>query len=77
MQSQSNSSRHEASEEPRLEIVPIEEDPEILALWAAALSAEGYEVAVEECEREVARGLNEIAFNVLAFRRTTKPRQLQ
>ncbi len=61
---------------PRLEIVPVDDDLEILALWAAALNAQGYEIAVDECERELEQAVAELGFQTLAFKRAAPRRHL-
>lgn len=47
---------HEGGHAPRrFRVVVHDEDPEILALWAAALNADGYDVDVLPAERMEAR----------------------
>jgi len=58
----------------RLQIVVVDDDPEILALWAAALNAESYEVAVAASEQELARGLRAQAARARAAARRAAQR---
>jgi len=65
-----------SSVRPRLQIVPVDEDLEILALWAAALDAEEDESAVDARVRELGRSFSEMRFHALACKRAAPRRQL-
>ena len=75
MHGQPDSPRSAVSPNPRrLQIVVVDEDPEILALWAAALNADSYEVAVAASEQELARGLRAKAARARAAARRAAER---
>lgn len=75
MQGQPDSPRSAVSPIPRrLQIVVVDDDPEILALWAAALNADSYEVAVAASEQELARGLRARAARARAAARRAAER---
>jgi CheY-like chemotaxis protein len=75
MHSRPDSSRGAVGSIPRrLQIVVVDEDPEILALWAAALNADSYEVAVAASEQELARGLRAKAARARAAARRAAER---
>lgn len=77
MQTDSERPKEETSSvAARLRIVPVDEDLEILALWAAALDAEEDESAVDARERELGRSFSEMRFHALAFKRAAPRRHL-
>ena len=75
MHGQPDSPRSAGGSSPRrLQIVVVDEEPEILALWAAALNADSYEVAVAASEQELARGLRAKAARARAAARRAAER---
>ncbi len=77
MHTESKLPKEETSSVPaRLRIVPVDEDLEILALWAAALDAEDHESAVDARERELVRSFSEMRFHALACKRAAPRRHL-
>ncbi len=77
MHSRSDRPQHQAvPAPPRLKIVPLDEDLEILALWSAALQTEGSEAEAEVREADLAQSVSAMEFHALAFKRAAPRRHL-